>query len=182
MNTITATKLDAKLTSGDVSHSQILDVRTPIERREVHIAETSFLPLDALNVEDARRMTSQEPTFLLCRSGKRAATAAKKFHEEGGHDAIVIEGGILAWEQSGLAVVREKSVMSLERQVRVAAGSLVAIGTLLGITVHPSWHFLSGFVGAGLVFAGLTNTCAMGMLIAKMPWNRSHESCCSSQT
>lgn len=181
MHTITSAALNAKLTSGEVLNSQILDVRTPIERREVHIEGTSFLPLDALNIEDAQRMTSDAPTFLLCRSGQRAATARKKLFEEGGHDPIVIEGGILAWEQEGLSVVRGESVMSLERQVRVAAGMLVFTGTVLGVFLHPYWHFLSGFVGAGLAFAGLTNTCTMGMVIAKMPWNRSSESCCSSQ-
>lgn len=66
----------------------------------------------------------------------------------------------------------EHSMISLERQVRIAAGSLVLVGVLLGALVNPAGYYLSGFVGAGLTFAGITDTCAMGMLLAKMPWNQ----------
>ena len=85
---------------------------------------------------------------------------------------VNVEGGTLACEQAGLPVERGRKTMSLERQVRITAGSLVVIGTVLGRFVHPGFYGLSAFVGAGLVFAGVTDTCGMGMLLARMPWNQ----------
>ena len=84
---------------------------------------------------------------------------------------VCVEGGTAAWEQAGLSVVRERRVMSLERQVRIAAGTLVLVGTGLGAFVHPLFLGIAAFVGAGLVFAGITDTCGMGLILAKMPWN-----------
>ena len=83
-----------------------------------------------------------------------------------------VAGGTVACVQAGLPVNRGQKTMSLERQVRIAAGSLVVIGTVLGAFVHPYWLGLPGFVGAGLVFAGVTDTCGMGMVLARMPWNQ----------
>ena len=83
-----------------------------------------------------------------------------------------VEGGTSAWQSAGLPVVEGKKVMSLERQVRIAAGALVVIGAVVGHFYNPVGYGLSAFVGAGLVFAGVTDTCGMGMIIAKMPWNR----------
>ena len=85
---------------------------------------------------------------------------------------VNVEGGTAAWQAAGLPVVEGKKTMSLERQVRIAAGSLIVTGVAIGHFVHPGGYGLSAFVGAGLVFAGITDTCGMGMLIAKMPWNR----------
>ena len=84
--------------------------------------------------------------------------------------------------ESGLPVVRGKKAISLERQVRIAAGLLVLLGAVLGWLVHPAFVGLSAFVGAGLVFAGVTDTCGMGMLLARMPWNQVNEgaaACCA---
>jgi len=90
---------------------------------------------------------------------------------------------VLAWESAGLPLKRGAKMMSLERQVRIAAGALVFTGAVLGYFVNPAWIALSGFVGAGLVFAGITDTCGMGMLIARMPWNNRRPSsggaCCA---
>lgn len=83
-----------------------------------------------------------------------------------------VEGGTQAWNQAGLPVVRGKKAISLERQVRIAAGLLVVTGSVLGCFVSPHWIGLSAFVGAGLTFAGITDTCGMGMLLARMPWNQ----------
>ena len=85
----------------------------------------------------------------------------------------MVEGGTKAWEAAGLPVVRGQGVISIERQVRIGAGTLVLLGVLLGSWVDPFWFFLSGFVGAGLIFAGITDWCGMGLLLAKMPWNQS---------
>jgi hypothetical protein len=85
---------------------------------------------------------------------------------------VNVEGGTQAWAQAALPVVRGKKAISLERQVRIAAGSLVLIGSLLSYFAHPYWIALPAFVGAGLLFSGITDTCGMGMLLARMPWNQ----------
>jgi len=121
---------------------------------------------------EARNGNGQEPIYFICKSGSRAAKACEKMQAAGVGNALSIDGGTEAWERAGLPVVRGKAAMSLERQVRIAAGSLVLIGLALGWFVHPYLYGLSAFVGAGLVFAGVTDWCGMGMLLARMPWNR----------
>ena len=87
-------------------------------------------------------------------------------------NVVNVEGGTLACVDAGLPVVRGKKAMSIERQVRVAAGALVLLGVLLGGLVHPALYGLTALIGAGLVFSGITDTCGMGMLLARMPWNQ----------
>jgi rhodanese-related sulfurtransferase len=109
---------------------------------------------------------------VICQKGGRSANACGKLAAAGLTQVVNIDGGTSAWEAAGLSVTRGRQTISLERQVRIAAGSLVLVGALLGYFVHPYWIGLSGFVGAGLVFAGITDTCGMGMLLARMPWNQ----------
>lgn len=150
----------------------LLDVRTPVEFAEVHVPEARSIPLDELN-PGSLQLQKNEPVYLLCRSGQRAAKAAEKFSREGFSQPIIVEGGTLAWIDANLPVTRGATkVISLERQVRIAAGSLVLLGVLLGWFVSHWFFLLSGFVGAGLVFAGITDFCGMGLLLAKMPWNK----------
>jgi rhodanese-related sulfurtransferase len=113
-----------------------------------------------------------EPLYVICRTGSRAAKAYEKLQAAGIENVVSVEEGTMGWEQAGLPVVRGRKVIALERQVRIAAGLLVALGVALGWLVHPAFLGLSAFVGAGLVFAGLTDTCGMGLLLARMPWNR----------
>lgn len=122
-----------------------------------------------------------QPLYIFCRSGNRAKQAAEKLEKNGYEQCYVVEGGTMAWAEAGLPVVRGTSkVISLERQVRIAAGTIVLTGALLAQFVNPAFIWLSGFIGAGLLFAGLTDWCGMGMLIAKMPWNkRGNASSCS---
>ena len=121
---------------------------------------------------DALPFGKDDTLHLICQSGGRSAMACQKL-ETAGYEAVVnLEGGTSAWQAAGFPVVEGKKAMSLERQVRIAAGSLIVIGAAIGYFVHPGGFGLSAFVGAGLVFAGLTDTCAMGMMIAKMPWNQ----------
>lgn len=95
-----------------------------------------------------------------------------------GHSKVVnVEGGTQAWQEAGLPVVRGERVLSLERQVRIAAGILVLIGVMFGWIFHPAFFGISAIVGAGLVFAGITDSCAMGMMLAKMPWNQVSQEC-----
>ena len=109
---------------------------------------------------------------MICRSGSRGRQACEKILSAGFANVVNVEGGTLAGEQAGLPEVRGKKAVSLARQVRIAAGSLVVLGTALGAFVHPAFLGLAAFVGAGLVFAGVTDTCGMGMVLARMPWNR----------
>jgi rhodanese-related sulfurtransferase len=157
----------------------ILDVRTPAEFEEVHADVARNVPLDRLDPQtlspELRR--DGEPLFVICKSGTRGQKACEKL-TAAGWLVINIEGGTTAWEAAGLPVVRGRKTMSLERQVRIAAGFLVFAGVTLGWFVHPGFFGLSAFVGAGLMFAGITDTCAMGMAIAKLPWNQRGASHC----
>ena len=153
----------------------LIDVRTPVEYRELHATAARNVPLDRLDplaVMQARNGSTHEPLYVICRSGSRGRQACEKFLAAGFTNVVTVEGGTLAWAECGLPVVRGQKAISLERQVRIAAGLLVLLGALLGWLVHPAFVGLSAFVGAGLVFAGITDTCGMGMLLARMPWNQ----------
>ncbi|QDV26476.1 rhodanese-like domain-containing protein [Aureliella helgolandensis] len=161
---------------------EIIDVRTPIEFREVRAAKAKNIPLDILEphaVMKLRNCAADEPIYVICKGGTRGAKAQQKFIDAGFTSVINVEGGTEAWVKAGLPVVRGKKAVSLERQVRITAGFLVLIGALLGIFVHPYYAAISAFVGAGLVFAGITNSCVMGMMLAKMPWNQCKDGACS---
>jgi rhodanese-related sulfurtransferase len=173
VKTITPTEL-ARLRN-DGRAVDLIDVRTPVEFREVHAEGARSVPLDTIDpivIMEARNGSSREPLYLICRSGSRSLQAAERFIDAGYDIVASVEGGTLAWERAGLPVVRGAKAISLERQVRIASGSIVLIGTALGAFVHPAFLGLAAFVGAGLVFAGITDTCGMGMLLARMPWNR----------
>ncbi len=153
----------------------VFDVRTPVEYAARHVPQAVNVPLDELRpgaLPATVRVAKDQPVYLLCQSGGRAARAAEKFAAEG-FRGVVVKGGTAAWGEAGLPLERgESNVISLERQVRIAAGSLVLIGFLLAHFVHPYFLALSAFVGAGLVFAGISDWCGMGLLLAKAPWNR----------
>lgn len=154
------------------SQIELVDVRTPVEFREVHVTCARNVPLDQL---DAAKLIAgrneSAPLYVICKSGGRGNQACEKIVGAGFKNVINVEGGTSAWAQAGLPVVRGQKTMSLERQVRIAAGSMVLIGIGLSF-LHPYGIGLSAFVGAGLVFAGITDTCGMGMLLARMPWNQ----------
>ncbi len=150
----------------------LLDVRTPAEFEELHIEGSVLHPLTSLDAAKVKALADGKAGCLvICRSGNRARQAAEKLAAAGLDGVHVLDGGVMAWESAGLPLNRGEKTMSLERQVRIAAGALVFTGAVLGYFVNPAWIALCGFVGAGLVFAGITDTCGMGMLIARMPWN-----------
>jgi rhodanese-related sulfurtransferase len=159
----------------------LLDVRTTAEHAQVHVPGVHLVPLDRLDPSTFAGMPGfdkESPVYILCHSGGRAKQAAEKLSRAGYQDCVVVEGGTSAWAASGLPVVRGTSkVIALERQVRIAAGALVLSGVLLSHFVNPAFIWLSGFVGAGLIFAGVTDWCGMGMLISRMPWNSRTGSC-----
>lgn len=172
MTTITPRQLAELAQAG--TPIDLIDVRTPVEFREVHVGFARNIPLDRLDPAQllSSRNGTDRPLYVICRSGGRGQQACAKILAAGYPNVVNVEGGTLAWDQAGLPVVRGKKAISLERQVRIAAGSLVLIGTALGALVSPYWLGLAAFVGAGLVFAGITDTCGMGMLLARMPWNQ----------
>lgn len=157
---------------GDRPTIRLLDVRTPGEHETVHIRGAYNVPLDTLG-EHAREIgIVTDPIVLVCQSGQRARKAEDALKAAGMTNLHVLDGGVNGWIAAGLPVVRGATRMSLERQVRVVAGALAATGGLLAALVNPAFGFLAAFVGSGLVFAGLTDTCAMGMLLARLPYNR----------
>lgn len=163
---VSANEASQRLRAG--ATTKLIDVRTPIEFREIHADGAVNVPLDRL---DAGAMAQEgAELYLICKSGARAGKACEALLSVGAQRVFRIDGGTDAWVAAGLPVVRTQ-VISLERQVRIAAGSLVLIGAALGYWVHPAFYGLCAFVGAGLVFAGVTNFCGMGMLLARAPWN-----------
>ena len=155
----------------------LIDVRTPAEYGEVHVDFAHNIPLDRLDAKAVASLGGNGPLYFVCKSGTRSQKACEKLLAAGLTDVISVEGGTAACEAAGVPVIRGRKVMSLERQVRIAAGALVAVGAALA-AFGPDlmWQRigagLAGFVGCGLVFAGITDTCGMAMLIARMPWNQ----------
>ena len=152
---------------------ELIDVRTPVEYREVHVAFARNVPLDRLDPASLLRgRRPGEPLYVICKSGGRARQACERLLAAGCDDVVNVEGGTQACVEAGLPVVRGKKAVSLERQVRIAAGLLIVLGAVLAWVVHPVWAGLSAFVGAGLMYSGITDSCAMGLAMARMPWNR----------
>lgn len=147
----------------------VVDVREYPEYVAAHLPGSRLVPLETLKRQP--ELAGAGEVLLLCRSGRRAREAAALLEGRAGVQPVIVEGGIEAWTQAGFPTRKERGPISLERQVRIAAGTLVLTGLLLDFFV-PGARFLSGLVGAGLVFAGVTDTCAMGLLLAKLPWNR----------
>ena len=175
---ITSSQLNADIQSG--KPVTLIDVRTPAEHGEIHIPGSQLMPLDRLDA-GAVKSAAGNPgqCVLVCRSGKRAEQAYQKLAAAGCDNLVILDGGVTAWESAGLPVNRGQKAISLERQVRIAAGALVLTGVILGTWVHPGFYGLSAFVGAGLMFAGITDWCGMAMILAKMPWNQRAGGACS---
>ena len=166
----------AKLLGSDKS-IRLIDVRTPAEFGEVHVERARNLPLDRLDPAAVTAEGGDGPIYFICKSGGRSGKACERLMAAGVTDVISIDGGTAACEAAGLPVVRGRKAMSLERQVRIAAGALVFGGVLLAAFVDNDMLEkvglgIAGFVGAGLVFAGVTDTCGMAMLISRLPWNQ----------
>lgn len=154
--------------------TRLLDVRTPAEHETAHIRGAYNVPLDTLG-EHAPEIQAavRDPLVLICQSGQRARTAEEALRSAGLENLHILDGGMNAWMQARMPVVRGRKRLSLERQVRIAAGALAATGGALAATLHPGFGWLAAFVGGGLVFAGITDTCGMAMLLARLPYNRS---------
>lgn len=165
---ITAKELADQLERG--SAIQLIDVRSAGEYAAGHVPGAMNVPLEQL--ESRLDDLQQGQVAVLCQSGRRAGIACDTL-KDAHRDLLLVEGGTQAWIAEGKPVVRSSAAKwSLERQVRLVAGLMVLVGTVLAVAVHPGWIFLAMFVGAGLTFAGLTDICGMGLLLAKLPWNR----------
>ncbi len=133
------------------------------------------MPLDALDPEAVmagRAGASDEPLYVICRSGARSWRACQVFLSAGYANVVNVKGGTSAWEDAGLPVVREKLAVSLTYQVWVAAGLMILLGTYLGQAVHPSFYALSAVAGAALLITGIRDDNSLEVLMARMPWNR----------
>ena len=152
---------------------RLLDVRTPGEFESVHIRGAYNVPLDTLpeHTREIRTVTEAQ-VVLVCQSGQRAGKAEDALRAAGMSNLHVLEGGVNGWMAAGFDTVRGRKRISLERQVRIAAGSLVAIGGILALLINPVFAVVPAVVGSGLVFAGITDTCMMGMLLARLGYNR----------
>lgn len=155
---------------------KIVDVRTPGEYARVHAQGAKLMPLSDLTSTAiaAEFGKVHEPIYLICHKGQRAREAFGKFLEAGITNVCCIEGGTEGWESFGLPVERSTSggVISLERQVRIAAGLIILLGVALTVTVNFACIAIPALIGAGLVFAGISDWCGMALILGRMPWNR----------
>ncbi|MFF9347017.1 rhodanese-like domain-containing protein [Streptomyces sp. NPDC014734] len=151
---------------------RLLDVRTPAEFRTAHIPGAFNVPLHALREHRAElRPHLDEDVVLVCRSGARASQAERALAEAGLPNLRVLDGGMNAWEAASAPVTRGPERWDMERQVRLVAGSIVLATGLVGILV-PGAHLVGTAVGAGLTYAAISNSCAMGVLLSRLPYNR----------
>jgi rhodanese-related sulfurtransferase len=148
----------------------LVDVREPMEYASGHIPGSHNIPMSRLGSAEL----PEGPLVLLCQSGKRSSQGLADLLRRGHpHPLAELQGGLGAWQEAGLPVQRHaRAPLPLMRQVQIVAGGLVLVGVLLSQTVAPGWIWLSGFVGAGLSFAGISGFCGMARLLAVMPWNR----------
>ncbi|KRE78674.1 rhodanese-like domain-containing protein [Arthrobacter sp. Soil763] len=152
----------------------VIDVRSGAEFESMHIKGSYHVPLPMLSEhteEFAAKMGTR--VVLVCQSGNRAEQARKHLDAVGLGSASVLTGGVPAYAAAGGNIVRSSGPWALERQVRMAAGSLVLAGVLGSKFVSPKLGLLAGGIGAGLTFSAATDSCAMGQMLSKMPWNRS---------
>lgn len=150
----------------------LVDVREPGEHKGEKIIGSIRVSLSNFNINKIPIVEGKK-LVLHCQTGNRSAEAAQKLFSGGYSEVTHLEGGINAWKASGYPTKIDRNApISIMRQVQIVAGSLVLSGVLLGNFVHPRFYILSGFVGGGLMFAGITNTCAMAKLLAKLPYNQ----------
>lgn len=167
------TKLDPKISAAklDAGEAILIDIREADEYAREHIPGAISIPVSALDAADLTLEAGQHAIFH-CKSGRRTDThcALLAQHVEG--DVFIMDGGLEAWRALGLPIAKDnKAPLELNRQVQITAGGLILTGILLGSFIHPSLYGLAAFVGAGLMFAGLSGWCGMANLLGIMPWN-----------
>jgi len=163
---------EAQAIVGKDPQVKLLDVRSVLEFEEAHIKDSINIPVDMLAAKLKELSLANQGYIVLCRTGNRSSMAADMLMQGGIHSVKVMEGGITRWQKEKFPVIAGKRVISLERQVRAIAGSLVLIGILMSGFLHPGFIAISIFVACGLIYAGLTDSCLMGMLLMKLPYNK----------
>lgn len=164
MQTLSVTQTQTLLADGAI----LVDIRGAEEYAREHIENATHIPHTQLQPGQFDR-----PVVFHCKSGQRTQMYAQHLQNACRADAYCLEGGIEAWKKAGLPVKRDhRQPIELQRQVQIAAGSLILLGVCLGAWVHTGFYALAGFVGAGLIFAGISGFCGMARLLAKMPWNQ----------
>ena len=165
---ISAVEAARRVRSGDL----MLDVRTPGEFAAASVEGALLYPLQEFDLDKVREAVGGRGVCVMCAAGVRAVKAAEMMCAGGMSKVYVVEGGMRAWEASGLPIRRGKGgVISVERQTRLVMGVMVVVGGLLGYFLNTAWLWLAVFVGAGMIYSALTNWCGLGLLIARMPWN-----------
>lgn len=150
----------------------ILDVRTRSEFSGERIVGTTNIPLDEIE-KHVDELKQYKHVYIHCNSGNRSQQACQKLSSIGLDNLVNVEGGLQAWKTAGFPVFRNtRSRLPIMQQVQVAAGSLVVVGVVLSEVISTWLIGISAFVGLGLVYAGLSGNCMMGLLLARMPWNR----------
>lgn len=162
---------------GSAPGPYLVDVRSAAEYRSKRLPGSDSRPIDVFNEKTAHEvaeLAGGRRVCFICQSGKRSKLALRVWHKAGlSVNVCELDGGLNAWASAGLPQEQgEGSAISIERQVRIVAGSLVFIGVMLGAFINAWWLILPGFIGAGLAFAGVTDTCGMGLMLARMPWNK----------
>lgn len=164
-----ARSLQARLADGS---AVLIDIREPAEHAREHVGGARLLPAGQLGRQAIGCAPGQIAVFM-CQSGMRTTENATRILGCVPGEVAMLDGGLEAWKRAGLPVVEDRSApLPLMRQVQIAAGALVLLGVVLGFLLGPAWFGLAGFVGAGLVFAGVTGFCGMARLLARLPWNR----------
>ena len=170
MKNVTPEELN-KLLHDEDKDELLIDVRSEGEFKSGHIEEAKNIPLDDI-AEAADRLKGIGTVYVNCGSGVRSCQATEQL-ERCGVNVVNVKGGLSAWLREGFGVTKEgKGTIPIIRQVMIMAGSLVLIGVILSFILNPLWILLSGFIGAGLLFAGLTGICGLQKLLAIMPWNK----------
>jgi sulfur dioxygenase len=171
---VTALSVSARQFSALAREGSVLvDVRTPAEFESMRVPGSINVPLDRLDTEALKRQYAGKTIYCICQTGTRSQLAAARLRAAGVEHVVHVDGGTNAWTAAGLETERgERKVIALDRQMRIAAGSLVLLGVAAGALLHPAFYVLSAFIGAGLVYAGATDSCGMSMVLARMPWNQ----------
>ena len=166
----TVNELHDRLSQGEPC--QVIDVREYAEYETERIAAARLVPLSMFE-QQAGSIEPQPTVYMVCRSGQRAMQAAERLQQRGHTDVRVMDGGLQAWIDAGYPVQRgTRRAWALERQVRFVAGTAVLLSVVLSWAVHPGFVGLAAFIGAGLTFSAVTNTCGMAMVLARLPWNQ----------
>ena len=151
---------------------RLLDVRSALEFNETHLKDSINIPIDMIGLKVKSLSESGQSYIVFCRTGNRSPMAADMLLQSGIYSVKVMDGGLTRWQKEKLPVIKGQGEISLERQVRIIAGTMMLLGIVLAGLIHWAYIFISVWVAIGLIFAGLTDNCLMGMLLMKLSYNK----------